>query len=156
MRHALIKRYECRARHRLFEINNLCLKDGKSYVDFMDRLIATAGHDWETNPLKCSEIRTGFLQLLQTELFRKLNGLHDRDLLQLAADGDVSIHDSCKHAMYQQNAGVGSFPFPNLFSQSQSQLSRNDSGDAFSKLNPQMHEIQTVSCGSSKPEKVAQ
>jgi len=120
----------------------------------MDRLIATAGHDWETNPLKCNEIRTGFLQLLQTELFRKLNGLHDRDLLQLATDADVSIHDSCKHAMYQQNAVVGSFR--NLFSQSQSQLSRSDSGDAFSKLNLQMHKIQTVSCGSSKPEKVAQ
>ena len=76
-----IKRYERRAHHRLFEIHNLRLKDGESYVDFMDRLIATAGHDWETNPLKCKEIPTAFLQVLPTELFWKLNGLHDRDLL---------------------------------------------------------------------------
>jgi len=51
--------------------------------------------------------------------FRKFNGLHDRDLLQLAADADASIHDSRKHAMYQHNAGAGSFPNP--LSQSQSQ-----------------------------------
>ena len=75
------------------------------------------------------------------ELFRKLNGLHDRDLLQLAADADASIHDSRKHALYQHNAGGGSFP--NLFSQSQSQSSHGGAGDAFSKLNAQMHEIQT-------------
>jgi len=43
------QKIERRAHHRLFEIHNLRLKDGKSYVDFMDRLIATAGHDWETN-----------------------------------------------------------------------------------------------------------
>ena len=116
-----IKRYERRAHHRLFEIHNLRLKDGESYVDFMDRLIATAGHDWESNSLKCNEIRTAFLQILPTELFWKLNGLHDRDILQLAADADASIHDSRKHAMYQHNASVGSFP--NLFSQSQSQSS---------------------------------
>jgi len=44
----------------------------------MDRLITTAGHthDWETNPLKCKEIHTAFLQVLPTELFWKLNGLH--------------------------------------------------------------------------------
>jgi len=141
VKNALIKRYERRAHHRLFEIHNLRLKDGKSYVDFMDRLIATAGHDWETNPLKSNEIRTAFLQVLPTELFWKLNGLHDRDLLQLAADADASIHDSRKHAMYQHNAGAGSFP--NLFSQSQSQSSHGSAGDAFSKLNAQMHEIQT-------------
>ena len=137
VKNALIKLYERRARHRLFEIDcskeihNLRLKDGESYVDFTDRLIATAGHDWETNPLKCNEIRIAFLQVLPTELFWKLNGLHDRDLLQLAADADASIHDSCKHAMYQHNADAGSFP--NLFSQSQSQSSHGGAGDAFSK-----------------------
>jgi len=31
----LIKRYERRAHHRLFEIHNLRLKDGESYADFM-------------------------------------------------------------------------------------------------------------------------
>jgi len=90
----------------LFEIHNLRLKNGESYIDFLDRLIPTAGHDQETNPLKCNEIRTVFLQDLPTELFQKLNGLHDRDLLQLAADADASIHDSRKHAMYQHNVGV--------------------------------------------------
>jgi len=64
--------------------------------------------------LKCKEIRTAFLQVLPTEFFWKLNGLHDRDLLQLAADADASIHDSRKHAMYQQNAGAGSFHNRNL------------------------------------------
>ena len=54
VKNALMKRYERRAHHRLFEIHNLRLKDGESYVDFMDRLIATAGHDWETNPLTLS------------------------------------------------------------------------------------------------------
>jgi len=115
VKHALIKRYECRAHHRLFKIHNLHLKDGESYIDFMDRLITTVGHDWESNPLKCNEIRTAFLQVLSTELFWKLNGLHYRDLLQLAVDADASIHDSRKHAMYQHNADAGSFP--NLFSQ---------------------------------------
>ena len=71
-----------------------------------------------------------------------MNGLHDRDLLQLAADADASAHDSRKHAMYQHNAGAGSFP--NLLSQLQSQSSHGDAGDAFSKLNAQMHEIQTA------------
>jgi len=37
VKHALIKRYERRAHHRLFEIHNLCLKDGGSYVDFVDK-----------------------------------------------------------------------------------------------------------------------
>ena len=141
MKNALIKRYECRAHHQLFEIHNLCLKDGESYVDFMDRLIATGGHDWETNPLKYNEICTAFSQVLPKELFWKLNGLHDCDLLQLAADADASIHDSRIHTMYQHNAGAGSFP--NLFSQSQSQSSHGDAGDAFSKLNAQMHNTQT-------------
>jgi len=40
----------------------------------------------------------------------RTTGLRDRDLLQLAADADASIHDSRKHAMYQHNAGPGSFP----------------------------------------------
>ena len=43
--------------------------------------------------------------------------------------------------MYQHNTGAGSFS--NLFSQSQSQSSHGGAGDAFSKLNAQMHEIQT-------------
>jgi len=70
-----------------------------------------------------------------------LNDLHGRDLLQLVADADASIHDSHKHAMYQKNVGVGSFP--NLFSQSQSQSFHSDAVSAFSKLNAQMHEIQS-------------
>ena len=65
VKHALIKRYERRAHHRLFEIHTLRLKDGESYVDFMDRLIATAGHDWESNPLKCNEILTSFCKFCQ-------------------------------------------------------------------------------------------
>jgi len=76
VKNAIIKRYEHRAHHRLFVFHNLCLKDGASYDDFMDRLIATSGHDWETNPLKCNEIRTAFLQVLPTELFWKMVIVH--------------------------------------------------------------------------------
>jgi len=84
---------------------------------------------------------------LPTELFWKLNGLHDRDLLQLPADADASIHDSRKHDMHQQNAGAG--PFPNLFWQTQSHSCHCDTGDTLSKLNAQMHEI-------VKPENIVQ
>jgi len=67
------------------------------------------------------------------QLFWKLEWLARSWLLHLAADVDASIKGSRKQAIYQQNAGVGSFLNP--FLHSQSQPSHSCAGDAFSKLN---------------------
>jgi len=93
VKNALIKRYAHRAHQRLFDIHNLRLQDGES-CSFVDRLIHTAGHDWETNWYKRRELYNAFMNAVPDQLHWKLSGHCDTDLLDLATSADNILLDS--------------------------------------------------------------
>jgi len=82
------------AQHRLIEIRNLHLNDREPCVNIMDKLISTAGHDWETNLVKCNEICTAFLASFVNGATPEVVWFaRTRHINELAADADASVHD---------------------------------------------------------------